>query len=181
MRNIYIALGLFLSLGVALYALSVSLEVRAHMASKTENSRYKAKLQTDEQAAQQYFKKTPVFEGLTDEQLARRALFSLCRQIVCSRASDYVYSFGRDGTGAAGAFWYKPIDPTKRDKSRNGEHFLCRFRNENWVICHIVHRSDGAVNMVYARTLPAAEMLGLDGTLKLRQRYTTNTKNESIK
>lgn len=170
MRDIYIALGLILSLGVALYALSVSLEVRADMASKTENSRYKAKLQTDEQAALQYLKKTPVFEGMTDEQLARRALSSLCTQIDCSRASDYVYSFGRDGAGAAGAFWYKPLDPTKRDKSRNEEHFLCRFRNEDWVFCDVIYEDDGTGHYVYARTLPAAVMAGLDGTLKLRQR-----------
>jgi hypothetical protein len=151
------------------------------MASKTENSRYKAKLQTDEQAALQYLKKTPVFEGMTDEQLARRALFSLCRQIDCSRASDYVYSFGRDGAGAAGAFWYKPLDPTKRDKSRNEEHFLCRFRNEDWVICHVVHRSGGTLNMVYARSLPVQEMADIDKVVKLRPRYPTKTKNESIK
>jgi hypothetical protein len=181
MRDIYIALGLILSLGVALYALSVSLEVRADMASKTENSRYKAKLQTDEQAALQYLKKTPVFEGMTDEQLARRALSSLCRQIDCSRTSDYVYSFGRDGSGAAGAFWYKPADQSKRDKSRNKEHFLCRFRNEDWVICHVVHRSGGTLNMVYARSLPVQEMADIDKVVKLRPRYPTKTKNESIK
>ena len=101
---------------------------------------------------------------------ARSAL--LCNQIRCANSKDYVFSFERDGLTAAGAFWYRPIDPKLADPARKSEHFLCRFQNESWVICYVGSEQGRDTRMVFARAPAEAQMKlrDLDKTAELRER-----------
>jgi hypothetical protein len=171
MRILYTVIPLVISIGMALFAIQVSIDARVYVDENFGKGRYKSERRTDEQAAVEFVSEDPVFPSLTEEQIARRALLSLCAQIQCSQPSDYVYSFGRDGPGAAGAFWYRPQNRQKADMSRSQEHFLCRFRNENWVFCYISTNKSRDIHMIYARTIREFEMKGrdLDRTVVMRK------------
>lgn len=167
-----IALGVALSLGMSGAALKLAWGSQLRAEDERGNDPYKAQYQTDEQAAQEGMPDSePVFRDLTEEQIARRALTALCNQIRCANSKDYVFSFERDGLTAAGAFWYRPIDPKLADPARKFEHFLCRFQNESWVICYVGSKKGPDTRMVFARAPSEAQMKlrDLDKTAELRE------------
>jgi hypothetical protein len=162
-----------LALAASLAALKLSWDTYQRVEAEFGKNRYKATYRTDEQAAQEYKPDgLPVFQDLTEEQIARRALSALCSQMQCANLKHYVYSFERDGSSAAGAFWYRPADPQLAEPARQHEHFMCRFRNEKWVICHVGSRKGPEVDMVFARALPESFMKerDLDKNVELRER-----------
>ena len=168
-----IALGVALSFGMSGAALKIAWDSQLHVEDERGNDPYKASYQTDEQAAQEEKPDgLPVFQDLTEAQIARRALTALCNQIQCANLKDYVFSFDRDGITAAGAFWYRPVDPKLADPARRFEHFLCRFRNESWVICYVGSKKGPDTRMVFARAPSEAQMKmrDLDKTAEMRER-----------
>ena len=169
-----VAIGVTLSVVASMTALKLSWDTKKLLESELGKDPYKARYRTDEQAAQEGMPgQRPVFPGKTNEQLAHRALMALCGQIQCSRLDNYVYSFSRDGTDAAGALWYRPLDPKSAEPARKHEHFICRFRNESWVICYVGSKNGPDVNMVFARSVSEAEIdrRKLDTYAPLRKRY----------
>jgi hypothetical protein len=168
-----IALGVTLSLGMSGAALKIAWDSQLREEDERGNDPYMASYQTDEQAAQEEKPDgQPVFQDLTEAQIARRALTALCNQIQCANLKDYVFSFERDGLTAAGAFWYRPVDPKLADPARKFEHFLCRFQNESWVICYVGSKKGPDTRMVFARAPSEAQMKlrDLDKTAELRKR-----------
>lgn len=168
-----IALGVALSLGMSGAAIKIAWDSQLRVEDERGNNPYKARYQTDEQAAQEEMPESePVFQDLTEAQIARRALTALCNQIQCANLKDYVFSFERDGLTAAGAFCYRPVDPKLADPAREFEHFLCRFRNESWVICYVGSKKGPDTRMVFARAPSEAQMKmrDLDKTAELRER-----------
>jgi hypothetical protein len=107
---------------------------------------------TDEQAARQILSNEPVFKDLQMGQIGDRALMALCTQLVCGNRSDYVYSFKRDNVTVAGALWYRPVDPERADRRFKDDHFICRFNNEQWVVCNLKRTGMRGLAPIVART-----------------------------
>ena len=172
MRILYTLIPLIISIVIALFAIKVSIDARIYVDQNFGKGRYKSERRTDEQAAVARGGDKPVFPNLTEEQIARRALLSLCAQIECSQPSDYVYLFEREGLGAAGAFWYRAQNRQTTDMSRGREHFLCQFENENWVACFVSPERSRNIHMIYARTIREFEMKrrDLDRTVVMRKK-----------
>lgn len=169
-----VAIGVTLSLLASMTALKLSWDTRQRVESEFGKNPYKSIYRTDEQAAVRAEPDSkPIFADMTDTQIARRALISLCRQIECANLDHYVYSFGRDGSDVEGAFWYRPLNPKSFEEVRRNEHFLCRFRNESWVFCYVSSRKRPKIEMVFARTASEAEMKDrdLDRKVEMRKRY----------
>lgn len=94
-------------------------------------------LKTDEQAAVQAVA-GPIFVGLTDSQIALRALSSICRQLNgslrCGKLQNYVYDAGKEESsgGATATFWYRPQRQYPEFYNIKTRNIVCRFRNKIW-------------------------------------------------